>query len=57
LAADIKKQFGIEPTLTKGSNGIFDVKIDGEMLFSKYAVGRFPEHTEVLEPLGERLKK
>jgi selT/selW/selH-like putative selenoprotein len=34
--------------LVRGGGGIFDVKVDGEMIFSKHAAGRFPEESEVL---------
>jgi len=37
--------------MIKGGGGIFDVKADGKMVFSKHQVGRFPEETEVLEGL------
>lgn len=32
-----------------GSKGIFDVSVDGEVLFSKHAEGRHAEPGEVLE--------
>ncbi|MBK7399168.1 MAG: Rdx family protein [Myxococcales bacterium] len=54
LAAEIKQKTGIEPTLKKGGNGVFDVVVDGRTLFSKHAVGRFPTHEEVLGPLLAR---
>jgi selT/selW/selH-like putative selenoprotein len=37
-----------EATLTPGSGGIFDVVIDGKMVFSKHQTGRFPTAQEVL---------
>ncbi len=43
----------MEPRLIKGDNGIFDVKLDGEMIFSKHETGRFPESEEVLVRLRE----
>lgn len=30
---------------------MFEVTVDGQTIFSKKAVGRFPEHREVLERL------
>lgn len=36
-------------TLTPGPKGIFDVAVDGEVIFSKHAVGRHAEPGEVLE--------
>jgi selT/selW/selH-like putative selenoprotein len=42
---------GAEPELIKGTNGVFDVVADGELIFSKHRVGRFPEDDEILELL------
>ncbi|MBL1219150.1 MAG: hypothetical protein D8M59_16860 [Planctomycetes bacterium] len=48
MAADLKKAFDIDATLTAGSNGIFDVIVDGSSkIYSKYDTGRFPESGEV----------
>lgn len=33
----------------KGSSGQFDVTLDGTLIFSKKAAGRFPNPGEVLE--------
>jgi selT/selW/selH-like putative selenoprotein len=38
----------------KGTDGIFDVDVDGERVFSKDEVGRFPTETEILEALRSR---
>jgi selT/selW/selH-like putative selenoprotein len=37
--------------LIRGDNGIFDVRVDGELLFSKHAEGRFPDEDEILAML------
>lgn len=34
--------------LIPGNNGIFDVKVDGQLVYSKYRTGRFPDPGEVL---------
>ena len=36
------------PELIKGRGGVFDVVVDGRRIFSKHAVGRFPEAQEIL---------
>ncbi len=36
-------------TLVTGSKGVFDVEVDGEILYSKHATGRHAEPGEVLE--------
>ena len=38
-----------ELTLITGSQGVFDVTVDGELLFSKYAQGRHAQPHEVLQ--------
>jgi predicted Rdx family selenoprotein len=43
-----------ELTLVTGSKGIFDVVVDGEMLYSKHATGRHAEPGEVLELFRDR---
>jgi selenoprotein W-related protein len=41
-------------TLVTGTKGIFDVEVDGEILYSKHATGRHAEPGEVLELFRER---
>ncbi|HCP33421.1 MAG: Rdx family protein [SAR324 cluster bacterium] len=38
-----------EIELIEGSNGIFDVEIDGKLVFSKYKTARFPNDGELAE--------
>ena len=54
MAADLKKQFGVESKLIKGGGGIFDVKVDGKLIYSKHQTGRFPEHREIFDTIGAR---
>jgi selT/selW/selH-like putative selenoprotein len=35
----------------KGDNGVFDVEVDGRLVFSKHERGRFPEEREILRLL------
>jgi selenoprotein W-related protein len=51
LAAAIKDEIGAEAELIGGGGGIFDVVVDGRMVFSKKAAGRFPEPYEVINQL------
>ena len=39
---------------TTGSKGVFDVTVDGELLYSKHETGRHAEPGEVLELFTER---
>ena len=51
MAARISKEFGVEAELIKGTSGVFDDIVDGQLIFSKHETGRFPEDDEVLERL------
>jgi selenoprotein W-related protein len=51
LAAEIKKQKGIDVQLVKGKNGVFDVFKDESLVFSKYEQNRFPEIDDLLDKL------
>jgi selenoprotein W-related protein len=51
LAAELKKHLGVDSTLIPGSGGVFDVTVDGTVIFSKKSVGRFPGPGEVLGAL------
>lgn len=37
--------------MIEGSGGVFDVHVDGKQIWSKHEVGRFPEHSEVLDKI------
>ena len=42
-------------TLVTGSSGVFDVEVDGTLLYSKHATGRHVEPGEVLRLFRERI--
>lgn len=54
MAASIKQTFAIDAELIEGSHGIFDVKLDGELIYSKDQTGRFPENEEITDLIQER---
>lgn len=41
----------MSPELIQGRGGIFDVKLNGKLIYSKHQTGRFPEHDEVLKAI------
>jgi predicted Rdx family selenoprotein len=47
LAAEILKEYSAQVEFIEKSGGIFDVVRDGEVIFSKFEVGRFPEPEEI----------
>ena len=51
MAAEIKKELGVESTLIRGSGGIFDVVVGKQTIFSKHDEGRFPKESEIIEKL------
>jgi selenoprotein W-related protein len=51
LAASIKSETSVESELIRGGGGIFDVIVDGEMIFSKHESDRFPEPDEILSKI------
>lgn len=41
--------------IVPGSGGIFDVHLDGELVFTKSMLGRYPQPDDVLPLLRERI--
>ena len=56
MAESIEKEFGIKSELIESDGGVFEVAVDGKLIFSKKSLGRFPEHSEILESI-RTLKK
>ena len=50
IQADVR-----EFTVIPGDRGIFDWRVDGEMVYSKGELGRFPELEELKEAIYARL--
>jgi selenoprotein W-related protein len=52
LKATLEKEFPeVEIELIKSAGGAFEVFVDGKKIFSKLDLGRFPEHSEIIEKL------
>jgi selenoprotein W-related protein len=52
LKAELEKRFpDLEVELIDGSGGVFEVVKDGELIFSKKQLGRFPDPEEIFEKL------
>ena len=47
MADSLKSQFGEDVAITPGRSGQFDVLVQGDLIFSKSEVGRFPIDGEV----------
>jgi selenoprotein W-related protein len=48
LAAELKDKLGVESELVASHGGVFEVRADGKLVFSKKSLGRFPEDGEVV---------
>ena len=46
---ELQEGLSVKARLIKGGGGIFDVKVDGNLVYSKHQAGRFPEPGEVLK--------
>jgi len=58
LAQELLMTFGDrlrEVALAPGSGGIFEVRLEGEVVFSRAAVGRFPESRELKQLIRDRI--
>ncbi|GBD17763.1 hypothetical protein HRbin27_00249 [bacterium HR27] len=44
-----------EITLVPSSGGRFEVSVDGELVFSKLEQKRFPQESELLDLVGQRI--
>jgi selT/selW/selH-like putative selenoprotein len=53
LQAVLKEKFGVEAKLIAGGGGIFEITVDGRVVFDKYQAGRFPEEREVIDKINE----
>lgn len=56
---ELEGKFGnkLHSTLHAGDRGVFEVLVDGELVFSKLATGRFPARGEVAALVKARLGK
>jgi selenoprotein W-related protein len=54
LAAEIKTHFGASTELIASHGGVFEVTVDGRRIFSKKALGRFPDDGEIVRLVRSR---
>ena len=50
----MNERFGFAPELLPSSGGVFEVTIDDELVFSKMAQDRFPDHSEIFAEIERR---
>ena len=51
LAEKLKTSLKLETDLIEGRNGIFDVEIDGELVYSKNETGEFPDEESLVQKI------
>ena len=51
VSLELKNENDMEVLLVPGSNGVFDVSVNGRVVFSKNKTGRFPDKGEISELL------
>ena len=50
----MKKALGCDATLIPEGGGIFDVKVDGELVYSKHQTGQFPDEDALVRDIQNR---
>ena len=53
LSALLKESFDCEVMLIEGSGGVFDVERGGELIYSKFQTGSFPDEEALVGKLEE----
>ncbi len=51
MAGKIKAVLGHEVTLIPSSGGVFDVKVDDDLVYSKHASGDFPDEDALVKEM------
>ena len=53
MAAKLNDAFGVDAFLIEGAGGIFDVNVDGTLVYSKHQTGEFPDEDKLVAELKE----
>jgi hypothetical protein len=57
LAAALEDGLGLSPELIEGDDGVFDIAVDGDVVFSKQASGDFIPTQEMVALVSERVNR
>jgi len=49
----MRDAFGAEVQLVEGGGGVFDVVVNGELVYSKHQTGQFPDEDELIAGLRD----
>ena len=55
LAEKIKNQLSLETNIIRGSGGVFEITLNGQLLYSKKATGEFPSDAQAIELIKAKL--
>jgi len=55
LATDIANKYDCTPDLIPSGGGVFEVEVNGNLIFSKRAEDRFPDHDEIFAGIEKHL--
>lgn len=51
MEEELREELGVKAELIPGRGGVFNVRLNGDLVFSKAEVGRFPEELEVVRAI------
>ncbi len=51
MAEKLKTSLKLETDLIEGRNGIFDVELDGKLVYSKNKTGEFPDEESLIQKI------
>ena len=51
----IKGKYDVEIELISSGGGVFEVRLEDKLIFSKKSLGRFPEHSEIDDLINQTL--
>jgi selenoprotein W-related protein len=54
LAEELERELGAKVKLKASHGGVFEVSVDGDLVFSKKSLGRFPDAGETLRIIRSR---
>ena len=51
----LKGKYGTQVELISSGGGVFEVRLDEKLIFSKKSLGRFPENSEIDELINNNI--
>ncbi len=55
LVEKIKEELNLSAGLIKSGGGVFEIAVDGELIYSKRKTNLFPEEGEIIDKIRKRL--